>query len=245
MLKRAGMASVLLLLLVTRAVLADEIYKTTGEFISHLYQKNDYKDFPWHKNRNGEPGVSDYSLCFNQQVSQTPLLYMIVMCPDMSKSTYANEIQPTDVFVLEKKEGELSLVTGKPDIGGEFKGVINIGSNKWAIHTLIHSVNQGYEQSHDTLQVFIKDDFFPITYWTSLLDNENAVDPDDAEDMKISERIESKLTPDDSQKDLDYYPLIIHATGYKGGEKVDKIYRSFFSIDRGEYMTPEDINGSY
>ncbi|WP_145491730.1 hypothetical protein [Yersinia aleksiciae] len=237
--------SAIFLTLFSNTACADEFYKTTNDVITHFYQKGDDKDASWHKNNSGDNGVSDYSLCYNKQISQQPQQYLIVMCSDMGKSTYANEQATADLYILKQTTQGFSLLASEPDIEGQFQGTVNIGSDKWAIYISTHSMNQGYEQSHDTLHVFIKDELIPVASWTSLQNNEGAVDPDNAETQDNAESIANKLVIDNTQKDADFYPLIIHSAGYRGKTKINETYRIIYTMDKGEYTIPYELNGGY
>jgi len=239
------MATALLLLIFYNVANAGEHYQTTDDLITHFYQKGSDEDAPWHKNRGEISGASDYSLCYNKQVSQHPPQYLVVMCPDINSSTYANEQAATDVYVIQPKEQGFFLLASERDVEGEFQEVVNIGSGQWAIHISTHDINQGYEQSHDELSVFIKNKFIPVANWTSLQNNEGAIDPDDTQSKEKAESITNTLTIDASQKDVEFYPIIIHSVGYRGKAKIDKSYRIIYSMDKGKYVIPDELDGGY
>lgn len=224
---------------------ASEYFPTVEDFIAHFYEAGTDANAPWHKNNKGEGGISVYSLCYNKPVSLQPTQYLIVMCPDMEKSTYDNEQAPTDIYVLVKTSMGLMVQASDKDVEGAFQGVVDIGAGKWAVHTATYAMNQGYEQSHDTLRVVINNSFIPIMNWTSLQNNENSKDPDNEEAMSETEALENKLTVDNSQKGDDFYPLVIHSVGHRGRDKVDEIFRIVYSMDKGEYIVPDEVNGGY
>lgn len=224
---------------------ASEYFPTVEGVISHFYQAGTDANAPWHKDIKDEGGVSDYSLCYNKPVSQQPLQYLIVMCPDMEKSTYDNEQAPTDIYVLEKTSAGYMVQASATNIAGAFQGVVDIGADKWAVHTATHAMNQGYEQSHDTLRVFINNKFISVANWTSLQNNEGSLDPEDEKATAKAEALENKLTVDNSQKNDDFYPLVIHSVGYHGKNKVDKTFRIIYTMDKGGYIVPDEVSGGY
>lgn len=232
--------------LYSSVVSANEYFPTVESVIAHFYQPGTEGNAPWHKSSNNkEGGVSDYALCYNKQVSQQPLQYLLVMCPDMTKNTYANEQAPTDIYVLWQTAQGYLIQASQQDIEGTFQGVVKIGAGKWAVHTSTYAMNQGYEQSHDTLRVFIKNDFIPVIKWTSLQNNESSADPGDESAISDTEALENKLTVDNSQNDDDFYPLVVHSVGHRGKTKIDKIYRVIYTIDKGEYIVPDEVNEGY
>lgn len=237
--------SFFILALSSFSTIADEYYQTPEDVIAHFYQPGGNKNAPWHKNRRDDAEGTDYSICFNKQVSQSLSQYLIVMCPDMTKNTYANEQASTDFYALKKTPQGFTLLAKDEDVAGEFQDVMDIGSDKWAIHTFTHAMNQGYEQSHDTLRVFIKSKFIAVANWTSAQNNEGAMDPDDTDAKGKIESLENKMNVDDSMKSADFYPLVIHSTGYCGDEKIDTKYNVTYSMDKGGYIIPDEVNGSY
>jgi hypothetical protein len=93
--------------------------------------------------------------------------------------------------------------------------------------------------------VFIKNKFIPVANWTSLQNNEGAIDPDDTQSKEKAESITNTLTIDASQKDVEFYPIIIHSVGYRGKAKIDKSYRIIYSMDKGKYVIPDELDGGY
>lgn len=235
------------LLVVSCHALAQDNYAKTDDVISHFYQKGDKKDYPWHKKANGkgDTDMLDYSICYSNVVNEQPLQYLIVMCADSSELTYANSPTPTDYYVLAQTPQGFVLQATKQDSGYQFQSIIHIGQGKWAIHDASHTMNYGEEQSHDALNIVVKDKFIPVAQWTSLMDNTGAADPDDKEAAGKAERIENVLSVDDSQKDADFYPLLIHSTGFHGEKKFDEKYPITFSVDTGKYSVPDELNGDY
>lgn len=221
--------------------LADTYFRNVDEVVRHYYQPNASKAAPWRKSTEDAVSVTDYSLCFNKQVHQRPEQILVVMCPDMSQSTYDNEPEPTDIYVLEESEQGYRLVAAEQNVGYRFDGTVQIGAGKWAIHTANSAMNQGYGQTHDSLQLFVGGKFIPVAQWTSWLSNDGALE---AEDESL-ENINNALSIDMSSRDAEFYPLAIHSTGGRNKEKVNKTYRVYYVMDKGEYAIPESLKGGY
>ncbi|PVZ89022.1 hypothetical protein C9426_05840 [Serratia sp. S1B] len=238
---------VLLPIVFSEHVFADDYYNTADDLIAHFYQKGGNKDYPWHKKSNNqdETDVLDYSVCYNKLVSQQPPQYLIVMCPDVSEIAYDNAPLPTDYYVLAKTAQGFSLLATEQESGGQFQDVITIGQGKWAIHESMSAMNQGYGQSHDSLNIVVKDKFIPVVQWTSWMDNTGAIDPDNQDAKNQAESMENNLSVADGQQNADFYPLVIHSTGFHGSQKFDKNYTINFSMDAGKYLVPDELNGGY
>jgi hypothetical protein len=225
------------------SVFAGENYKKIDDFIALTYQKGDVQNAPWHKKRKADAAiVSDYSLCYHKMVSQKSQHYLVVMCPDMSKSTYGNEPFPTDLYVLQKTDQGYTLLASEQDSGEQFKDVVNIGSEKWAVHGSSYALNQGYQQANDTLSLFVKNTFIRVAQWTSLQDNSGAISP---REQNENEHIENKLSIDSSQPDADFYPLIINSFGNQGATKINEKYKINYAMDHSEYIFPDKLNEGY
>ncbi|HHS9878696.1 hypothetical protein [Klebsiella aerogenes] len=221
--------------------LADAHYLRAEEVISHYYQPIDNKAAPWRKSREGAVSVTDYALCFNKMVNQHPQQTLVVMCPDMSQSTFDNEPEPTDLYVLEESEQGMQLVLAEQNVGYRCEGIVHIGAGKWAIHAANSAMNQGYGQTHDVLLLFVGNKFIPIAQWTSWLSNEGALAAND-EGM---EKIKNTLSVDTSQPDAEFYPVVIHSTGLSNNEKIDKTWSFQYAMDKGEYRIAENLQGGY
>lgn len=235
--------ALLLLGVFPASVFAGENYKKIDDFIAQTYQKSDDQNAPWHKKRKADEAiVSDYSVCYNKMVSQKSQHYLVVMCPDMSKSTYDNEPFPTDLYVFQKTDQGYALLASEQDSGEQFEDVVNMGSEKWAVHGSSYAMNQGYEQAHDTLSLFVKNTFIPVAKWTSLQDNSGAISP---QEPNKNEHIENKLSIDSSQPDADFYPLIINSVGKRGATKINEKYKINYAMDKGGYIVPDELNEGY
>ncbi|VXD06305.1 conserved exported hypothetical protein [Enterobacterales bacterium 8AC] len=237
----------LLLIISSSNAFADEYYPTADDVIAHFYQKGDKENYPWHKKTKGEDDAEalDYSICYNKLVSPQPPQHLIVMCSDPSQREYDNAPLPTDYYILGKVAQGFSLLATEQDSGNQFQDVITIGHGKWAIHDSASAMNQGYGQTHDTLSIVTNGEFIPVAQWTSWLDNTGAFDPDEKGSEGQAESMENALSVDDGQKDADFYPLLIHSTGFNGSKKFDKKYTIKFSVDAGKYVVPDELNGGY
>lgn len=53
------------------------------------------------------------------------------------------------------------------------------------------------------------------------------------------EGVQNKLSIDISQKDEAFYPLVIHSTGTKSKDKVNKGFWFTYKVDKNEYGIPK------
>lgn len=57
--------------------------------------------------------------------------------------------------------------------------------------------------------------------------------------------MQNKLSIDASQKDEIFYPLVIHSTGTKSKDNVNKGFRFTYKVDKNEYGIPKELNDGY
>ena len=232
-------ASLLVSLFLPGTSVANDFYNNGDDVIRHYYQPGNNAASPWNKKTADEQGIADYYVCYDKVVNQNAGLYLVVMCPDMEQISYDNQPAPTDYYVLQQTSQGLKLLFDRQNFGGHFDGVANIGPDKWAVHSIISSMNQGYGQSHDLLEVFSEGKFIPVANWTSWMSNEGAFANGETEEIK------NQLTVDESQSTAGFYALTIHSSGYRQKTKINKKYLISYSEDSGNYLIPEELTDGY
>lgn len=231
--------SVLFSLFLPGICVANDVYNKSDDVIRHYYQPGNNAASPWHKKTADEQEVADYYVCYDEKVEQNTGLYLIVMCPDRRQIEYDNQPTSTDYYVLQHTTQGYERLFQQQDFIGEFGGVARIGPDKWAVHLISSSMNQGYEQSHDLLEVFSEGEFTPVANWTSWMNNDGAVANGETEEIR------NQLTVDMSQSTAGFYALAIHSSGYRQKTKIDKRYLISYSDKFGKYMIPEELNDGY
>ncbi len=183
-------------------------FETINEMLNHYYQKQDWlvdKEYPWYYG-NSDSDIKNYSLCHDEILNQHPLQRIIVIFPNMLQARNINEYPPADIYIVEINKSKYTVISSEDNIGRHFSSLFKIGRNKMAVHLTMGSLLQGHLQVHDELRVLNNDFFKTIAEWTSLLDNTGALDSSDYKELE--ESIENKLNVDDSNQELEFYPLL-------------------------------------
>ena len=157
-------------------------------------------------------------------------------------------------FVLEEKDGKVSLVAGIKNMTyGAFGtapdkvSLVQLGPDHyygWVYESGYTA--QGYTSSYNDVLAPRGKSVAKLAGIVSHLDNEGAKPCDEKETKAECENLEYALKVDTVRSDVKVYPLIVTRTGIKAGKKTKpEVTRVEFDEKKWKYTLPETLNVGY